>query len=289
MMLQKHEEYPVATLEEYGYKDYRWLNKILSIFFKIVSVLTIVMLYLSIILIAIQSVNSSSNLASFKSFTFEHYAGIFQNEDLMNVIGNTFLVSIVATVIATILGTFIAIGIHSLSKKFRQILILINNIPLLNADIVTGISLMLVFLGFKLIFPYIFGFPTLLLSHLFFTLPYVILSVLPKLKEVDPNLMDAAADLGIKPFASLVKVVVPAIQAGIFSGMLLAFTMSIDDFVISYFNSGNGFDNLSVWIYSSIGRRSLDPAVYAFSTLLTLLTLVALLLVNTLQKKGKVK
>jgi spermidine/putrescine transport system permease protein len=112
---------------------------------------------------------------------------------------------------------------------------------------------------------------------------------LPKLKEVDPNLMDAAADLGIKPFKSLIKVVIPAIRAGIFSGMLLAFTMSIDDFVISYFNSGNGFDNLSIWIYSSIGRRSLDPAVYAFSTLLTLMTLGILLLVNLGQKKGKGK
>ena len=289
MMQKKYEEYPVATLEEYGYKDHRILKRVISISFRIISILTIVMLYLSIIIIAIQSVNSSSNLAAFQSFTFEHYAGIFKNEDLMNVIGNTFQVSLIATAVATILGTFIAIGINSLPQKSRQAIILINNIPLLNADIVTGISLMLVFSGIKFFFPYIFGFPTLLLAHLFFTLPYVILSVLPKLKEVDPNLMDAAADLGIKPFKSLIKVVIPAIRAGIFSGMLLAFTMSIDDFVISYFNSGNGFDNLSIRIYSSIGRRSLDPAVYAFSTLLTLMTLGVLLLVNLGQKKGKGK
>ncbi|NLD26724.1 MAG: ABC transporter permease subunit, partial [Acholeplasmataceae bacterium] len=129
---------------------------------------------------------------------------------------------------------------------------------------------------------------TLILAHVFFTLPYVILSVLPKLKETDPNLMDAATDLGLKPFKALIKVVVPAIKAGIFSGMLLAFTMSIDDFVVSYFTTGNGYDNLSIWIYSSIGRKSLDPAVYAFSTTLTFMTFLVLILINFLGSK-KVK
>jgi spermidine/putrescine transport system permease protein len=171
MMQKKYEEYPVATLEEYGYKDHRVLKRVIAISFRVISVLTIVMLYLSIIIIAIQSVNSSSNLSAFQSFTFEHYAGIFTNEDLMNVIGNTFQVSLIATAVATILGTFIAIGINSLPQKSRQAIILINNIPLLNADIVTGISLMLVFSGIKFFFPYIFGFPTLLLAHLFLPFP----------------------------------------------------------------------------------------------------------------------
>ncbi len=138
------------------------------------------------------------------------------------------------------------------------------------------------------LFPYIFGFPTLLMAHLFFTLPYVILSVLPKLKEMDPNMMDAATDLGVKPYRALVKIIVPAVKSGIFSGMLLAFTMSFDDFVISYFTTGNDFDNLSIWIYSSIGRKSLTPSVYAFSTLLTLITITSLVIYNYI-KKHKVK
>ncbi len=166
---------------------------------------------------------------------------------------------------------------------------MLNNIPLLNADIVTGISLMLMFSLVLPVFPYIFGPFTLILAHLFFTLPYVVLSVLPKLRETDPNLMDAALDLGVKPYRALLKVVIPAIKAGIFSGMLLAFTMSIDDFVISYYTTGNGFDNLSIWIYGSIGRKSLTPSVYAFSTLLTFITLISIVVYQVLMQKKRGK
>lgn len=282
--------YEKATLEEYGFKDYRVLKKVFNLANKFFVGLVILMLYLSIILIAIQSVNSSTDLSVFNKFTFKWYFQIFSNSMLANAIKNTFIVSIFATILATILGTLIAVGINSLPKKKRQKMILFNNIPLLNADIVTGISLMFVFSLLMPVFPYIFGFPTLLLAHLFFTLPYVILSVLPKLKEMDPNMMDAATDLGVKPYKALVKVIVPAVKSGIFAGMLLAFTMSFDDFVISYFNTGNDFDNLSIWIYSSIGRKSLTPSVYAFSTLLTLLTLSVLVLFNYFnKKKGKKK
>ena len=165
---------------------------------------------------------------------------------LASAIQNTAIVSLTSTILATVLGTFIAMGIYYLFPKAKQQILLLNNIPILNADIVTGISLMLVFSLLLPVFPYIFGLPTLILAHLFFTLPYVILSVLPKLGEVDPNLMDAAADLGLKPIKSLVKVMVPAVKAGIFSGMLLAFTMSVDDFVVSYYTTGNGYDNLSI-------------------------------------------
>ena len=204
---------------------------------------------------------------------------------LASAIQNTAIVSLTSTILATVLGTFIAMGIYYLFPKAKQQILLLNNIPILNADIVTGISLMLVFSLLLPVFPYIFGLPTLILAHLFFTLPYVILSVLPKLGEVDPNLMDAAADLGLKPIKSLVKVMVPAVKAGIFSGMLLAFTMSVDDFVVSYYTTGNGYDNLSIWIYGSIGRKSLTPSVYAFSTLLTLSTALVLLAVNLLSKR----
>ena len=130
---------------------------------------------------------------------------------------------------------------------------------------------------FSLLLPinnYIFGFWTILISHIFFIFPYIILSVLPKMKEMDPNLMDAALDLGIRPFKSILKVIIPAVKGGIFSGVVLAFTISFEDFVVGYFTTGNGFNTLSIWIYSSIGRKSLFPGVYAFSTLLTLVTML---------------
>lgn len=282
-------EYEKATLEEYGFKEHKILKTVFNIFNKVMVVLIILMLYLSIIVIAIQSVNSSLDVSAFGHFTLKWYGEIFRHSTLKNVIANTFIVSISATILATILGTLIAIGINSLEIKKRQKLILFNNIPLLNADIVTGISLKFVFALLLPIFPYIFGYTTLLLAHLFFTLPYVILSVLPKLKEMDPNMMDAATDLGVKPYKALRLVIVPSIKAGIFSGMLLAFTMSFDDFVISYFNTGNGFDNLSIWIYGSIGRKSLTPAVYAFSTLVTIITLLILITINLLNKKKGVR
>ena len=166
---------------------------------------------------------------------------------------------------------------------------LLNNIPILNADIVTGISVMMVStILLKPIIPTIFGLPTLVIAHLFFSVPYVILNVMPKLKEMDPNLMDAALDLGVKPYRALYKVIVPAITAGIFAGMLLAFTMSIDDFVISLFNSGST-SNLSKWVYAQY-KRSPTQRVSAFSTLLTVMTIILMLVygfINNLKKKEK--
>jgi spermidine/putrescine transport system permease protein len=278
-----------ANLKDYGYKDYSTFNKIYNILKKVLVVLIVLGLYLSIIVIAIQSLNESRNLSEFSRLSFQWYLNIINEEELMQAIRNTFLVSSIATVLATFLGTFFAVGLYALSKKVRVIWMLLNNVPILNADIVTGFSLMLMFRLLMVVFPNIFGLFTLVMAHLFFTIPYVILSVMPKLKETDPNLMDAAMDLGIKPYKALIKVVIPAIKAGIFSGMLLALTMSIDDFAISYFNTGAGFDNLSIWIYAVIGRRNLTPSVYAFSTLLTMFTLVGLLTYQFLQKQKKGK
>ena len=270
--MEKHQQvYPEAKVEDYGYKNHRLLNIFYKVFSSILVCMIIIMLYLSIVVIFIQSINSSKIVSSFEGFTLEWYKTIFNNRSLRNAIINTFIVSVLATLIATILGTFIAIGLFYSKPKLRQKILLLNNFPLLNADIVTGISLMLVFSLLLPIFPYIFGPVTMIVAHLFFTLPYVILSVLPKLKDMDPNILDASLDLGLKPFQSLIKVILPNIKTGILSGMLLAFTISFDDFVVSYYTSGNGFDNLSIWIYSSIGRKSLTPSVYAFSTIITCL------------------
>lgn len=286
-MMEETKTYQVASVEEYGYKNHKVLDMVWKIVMKVILVLAIFMLYLSIIIIFIQSINSSSIVSSFEHITFKWYAQMFSNASLTNSIVNTFIVSLSATALATILGTLIAVGINSLEAKRRRPIMLLNNIPLLNADIVTGITLMLVFSMLLPLFPYIFGWQTLILAHLFFTLPYVILSVLPKLREMDPNMMDAALDLGVRPFKALRKIIVPAIKSGIFAGMLLAFTMSFDDFVVSYYTTGNGFDNLSIWIYSSIGRKSLTPAVYAFSSLVTLVTIGVCVLLSVFKKNVK--
>lgn len=266
--------YPKATLKEYGFKDYKVLKYIWKVIKNVLIAFSIFMLYISIILIAIQSFNSSASTTEFTGFTFQNYIDMFTKTSLNNSIINTFMVSITATLIAAVLGTFVAIGIFYLPPKLKSRILLLNNIPLLNADIVTGISLMLIFSLLLPINNYIFGFWTILIAHIFFIFPYIILSVLPKMKEMDPNLMDAALDLGIKPLKSVIKVIIPAIKGGIFSGVVLAFTISFEDFVVGYFTTGNGFNTLSIWIYSSIGRKSLFPGVYAFSTLLTLITMI---------------
>lgn len=276
----------IATMSAYGYKDYKVLKKILKILGWFVVISVAMMLYLSIFIIFIYSMNSNKSVNEFGHITFKWYKEIWTHRMLRTSILNTFIVSIVATLLSTIFGTLIAIGIYSVAKKKQKWMMLLNNIPLLNADIVTGISLMLIFSLLLWIFPYIFGFPTLIIAHVYFTLPYVILNVLPKLREMDPNLIDAALDLGIKPRKAIWKVVVPAVKSGILSGVLMAFTMSFDDFVISYFTTGNGIDNLSTWIYASIGRKDLTPAVYAFNSLVIFGAMAILLSVNAIRCKN---
>lgn len=279
-------DYVRATIEEYGFKEHKVLKLTWKIISKILLVFAIFMLYFAVIVIAIQSFNSSDSTTQFESFTFSNYIHMFDKRTLNDSIINTFKTSILATLIATVLGTFFAIGAYFLPPKIKARLSLLNNIPLLNADIVTGISLMLVFSALLPINNHIFGFWTILIAHIYFILPYIFLSVLPKMKEIDPNMLEASMDLGIKPFKSIVKVIIPAIRGGIFSGMVLAFTISFEDFVVGYFTTGNGYNTLSIWIYSSIGKKSLFPGVYAFSTTLTLFMIVVIVLYNIV--KGRI-
>ena len=285
-MMNEEVKYPKATLAEYGYRDYRVLNIIWKIIKILLVAFSVFMLYLAVIVIAIQSFNSSASTTEFQNFTFDNYLQMFSKRGLTNSIKNTFLLSITATLIAAVLGTFVAIGIFYLPPKVKSRVMLLNNIPLLNADIVTGISLMLIFSLLLPINRHIFGFGTILIAHLFFIFPYIILSVLPKMKEIDPNLMDASMDLGVKPFRSMLKVLIPAVRGGIFSGVVLAFTISFEDFVVGYFTTGNGFNTLSIWIYSSIGKKSLFPGVYAFSTALTAVSMI-LIIIYMLIMKGR--
>ncbi len=275
--------YEVATIEEYGFKDYTIFKKIWNVASKILFVFTIFMLYFAVIVIAIQSFNAGESTTEFVGFSFDNYKYMFSKPLLNDSILNTFKTSICATLIATVIGTLVAIGTFYLPPNVKARLTLLNNIPLLNADIVTGVSLMLIFSLFLPLYKQLFGFWTILIAHVYFILPYIVLSVLPKMKEIDPNMLEASLDLGVKPFKSIVKVIIPAIKGGIFSGMILAFTISFEDFVVGYFTTGNGYNTLSIWIYSSIGKKSLFGGVYAFSTALTLLMIISIIAYNLLK------
>lgn len=268
-------------------------SKVKSTIWKVLQVVYIgiilVLMYLPVIFIIILSFNDSPLGTEFTGFTFKYYLQMFEKQKLTDAIMNTLSISILSTVISTVLGTLFAIGINSLSKKQRQSLILLNNLPILNADIVSGVFLFFVFkvIGNILNIRYPLGYTTLLISHIFFSLPYVVLSVLPKLNEIDENLFDAALDLGCKPNQALRKVIIPSIMGGIFSGAILAFTMSIDDFTISYFVSGAKIQNLSIWIYSSSGnmRYGNIPSAYAFYSILTVVMFAVLVIYNIISSR----
>ena len=197
----------------------------------------------------------------------------------MNAFYTTILITVASSVIATIIGTMAAIGISAMRKRNRQIMLGATNIPLLNADIVTGISLMLLFLTFKARF----GFITILLSHITFNIPYVILSVMPRLKQLNPSVYEAALDLGASPWQAFFKVVFPDLLPGVMSGFLMAFTMSLDDFIITHFTKGPGVDTLSTKIYTEV-KKGIKPEMYALSTLIFMTVLVLLILVNKAPK-----
>ncbi len=250
---------------------------------RLLAILTYTVIYLPIVIIAILSVNASARDYVFTGFSLRWYREIVLDARLLQAIQNTLTIALLSTTIATCLGTAFAIGIHGLKRNQRIRMMVLNNVPIVNPDIVTGISLLLVFS----LLPISFGMPTMLLAHIFFSIPFVVLSVLPKLKALDPNLFEAALDLGATKFQAIFRVIVPSIKMGIIAGALIAFTMSIDDFVISYFVYGNGYQNVSIWIYSRLGRRTFSPAVYAYNTLVVLITMIILFIFNQFNRKNK--
>ncbi len=254
---------------------------------KIYVVLIFVFLYAPIVTLIVLSFNASKSRAKWGGFTFKWYIELFQNESIMQALSNTILLAVLSAVIATIIGTIAAIAINKMNRTGRTIWMGVTNIPMLNAEIVTGISLMLLFItvGMR------FGFMTILLSHITFNIPYVILSVMPRLKQLNPSTYEAALDLGAPPLKAFIKVVLPDLAPGIFSGLLMAFTMSLDDFIITHFTKGPGVDTLSTKIYSEV-RKGIKPEMYALSTLIFVSVLILLLLVNRTPKdksKKKVK
>lgn len=236
--------------------------------------LVFVFLYSPIVFLGVFSFNNSKIKTSWTGFTFKWYKELFKNEEIISSFYNTILIALLTTIAATILGTLAAIGIYYMKKWKKNMILNINYIPVLNPDIVTAISLMVFFKLSKINS----GFITVLLSHIMFTTPYVVLSVLPKLKQMNRYLPEAAMDLGATPFYTLRKIIVPEIKSGIISGSILAFTLSLDDFVVSYFTTGNGFNTLSVTIFS-MARRGINPSINALTVLMFAAILLLLLIV----------
>lgn len=237
--------------------------------------LILLFLYAPIITMMVLSFNNTKSRTLWGGFTTKWYLEMFQSQAIMNALYNTLLIAFVSALVATILGTIAAIGINSMKKLPKTIVMGINNIPMLNSDIVTGISLMLAFIAFGISL----GFKTVLIAHITFNVPYVILSVMPKLKQTSRYTYEAAMDLGASPLQAFFKVIFPDILPGVLSGFLMAFTMSLDDFIITHFTKGAGINTLSTLIYSEV-RRGIKPSMYALSTLIFVTVLVLLLITN---------
>lgn len=246
------------------------------LFGKILMTLMIVFFYLPILYMIVFSFNEGKSLTSFSGFSLRWYKHMLESGDMMEALYTTFGVALIATFVATVVGTISAIGLSKSKKIVRQLVEQVNNLPMMNPEIVTAIGLMLLFITFRVEK----GYMTMLLAHIAFCIPYVMLSVMPKIRSLDPNLADAAMDLGATPWKALIKVIVPQITPGIVSGALIAFTMSVDDFIISYFVTGRGVKNLSIMVYTMSKR--MNPSINAVSTLVVVIITIVLILINVI-------
>lgn len=250
-----------------------------------------VFLYAPLAVMVLFSFNSARSTSVFGGFSTKWYLELLHDSATMTALKNTLLLAVASALIATMIGTLSAVGIFQMKNKWaKSTMMTVTNIPMMNPDIVTGISLMLlfVFVGNMVGSKTSLGFGTMLIAHVTFNLPYVILSVLPKLRQTDPHLSEAARDLGCTPLMSFFKVVMPSILPGVFTGMIMAFTLSLDDFVISYFTTGPDFQTLPIKIFSMTKRR-VTPDMYALSTLIFLSVLILLIIVNVAQAKAEKK
>ena len=272
------------------------MNRKPSLFSRLMTGLIFLFLYAPIFVLIIFSFNNSKSRSVWAGFTLDWYDKLFHDQMILDALYTTLAVSVLAAVIATVAGTFAAIGFYNMKKRWRTPLMTVNNIPMVNAEIVTGVSLCLFFVAFfnlwgdfahwvngafglQLLEQLYLGFGTMLIAHITFNIPYVILSIMPKLRQMDKNLVDAAQDLGCTWMQAFWKVVVPEIKPGIINGLLIAFTMSVDDFVISYFTAGSSTANLAMRIYAMTKKR-ISPEVNAVSTLLFVTVLVLLVIIN---------
>lgn len=247
----------------------------------------LVFMYAPILLLIVFSFNESRSRANWTGFTFKWYAELFQDQRILSALSTTFTVALFSTLIAIVLGTAAAIGINAMRPAGKKVLKTVTNIPVINPDIVMGVSMMIlyIFIFRVLSFGLELGYTTLLLAHLSFNTSYVVLSVLPKLRQMDKGIYEAALDLGATPLQGFTKVVFPEILPGIITGALLAFTISIDDFVVSYFTAGSDTETLSMVIYS-MSRRGINPKINAVSTLMFVLVMTLLFIINRRDQKN---
>ena len=234
----------------------------------------IVFFYIPIIYTVVFSINSTRSLTTFSGFSLRWYEKMFSSSMTMSAIWTTFLVAILATIFSTIIGTITVIGLSKCSKPLRRTVNMVNDLPIMNPEIVTAIGLLMFFATMEISK----GFMTMLLAHIAFCVPYVMLSITPRLRTLDPNLADAALDLGANPWQAMWHAIIPQLAPGIFAGALIAFTMSFDDFVISYFVTGNGVQNISILVYTMAKR--VNPSINAISTLVIVIITAVLLLIN---------
>lgn len=242
---------------------------------KIYIILIFIFLYAPIATLVILSFNASKTRAKWGGFTLKWYGELLENEVILQALYNTLLIALLSALIATVIGTVASISIQGMRRRSRAIFMGITNIPMLNAEIVTGISLMLLFISLGAEF----GMVTVLISHITFNIPFVILSVMPRLKQLNPNTYEAALDLGASNLTAFFRVVFPDILPGVLSGFLMAFTMSLDDFIITHFTKGPGLDTLSTKIYTEV-KKGIKPEMYALSTLIFVTVIILLILVN---------
>ncbi len=257
-------------------------------FTRIFTIIVFIFLYIPMIVLAVASFNTGTDIAVWEEFTFDQYRELFRDGVLLPLLMNSVIVAVISSAIATVLGTAAALGINAMGKRMRSFTMGVTNIPLTNPEIVTGVSLALLFafFGQMLKLKSVLGFTTLLIAHITFNLPYVILSVMPKLSQMDRDLSDAAMDLGCTPVQAFFKVIIHEILPGIISGALMAFTMSLDDFVISYFVYGPNFITLPVEIYNYT-KKPLHPKIYALFTLMFLVILVMMVIMNLVQDRDE--
>lgn len=245
-------------------------------------------LYIPIFVLIVFSFNVTKSRSVFSGFTLDWYIKLFHNELIMNSFVNTIIVAVVASIASTVLGTAAAIGINGMKKVPRSLVMQGTNIPIVNPEIVMGVSLMLLFVFFSARMRFEFGFVTLIIAHITFDVPYVILNIMPKFRQMNPHIYEAAQDLGCGPVSAFFKVVLPEIMPGVISGFLMAFTFSLDDFVVSYFTSGANSQTLPITIYS-MTRRKVSPEINALSTIIFAAVVIVLVIKNVVERKNAVK
>ena len=247
--------------------------------------LVFLFLYAPIFVLIVFSFNTTKSKTVFEGFTLDWYIKLFNNELILSSLRNTIIIAVTASVISTVLGTAASIGFSKMKKVSRSVAMNVNNIPIINPEIVTGVSLMLLFVFFSARMNFEFGFLTLILAHISFDVPYVVLNVMPKLRQLDPHLYEAALDLGCSPVKAFFKVVMPEILPGVMSGFLMSFAFSLDDFVISYFTSGSTSQTLPITIYS-MTRRKVSPEINALSTIIFIVVVTILVVKNIIERQA---